>query len=84
MEYYAVEPFGEQRADQRAAANTLFAQHAANGEHSDLELLYPYCPDPEAMLIECQALEARRNDPELQEKLKQARLAHIAAMKKDG
>lgn len=74
QEYWSAEPWGELRADERAAANTLWNTMAR--ESNDLpELIYPYFKDAEALWQKHQELDQKRKElgPEHEAKLKAAR-----------
>ena len=74
------DPWGEVRADMRAAANTFW--QAASGNSSDLpDLSYPYFKDDSVLWAKHEELEQKRKamGPELEAKLKEARRRHREA-----
>lgn len=79
-QYYEQDPWGEDRQDLRAAANTLFAL----GDCQDIQLMHPYITDSAEAYEKHKEMEARQKDPALQAKLKAAREKHIAEMKNRG
>lgn len=84
QQYDAQEPFGEVRADMRAAANSLFL--ASHGE-ADVELMHPYWRSAEDLgekIASAERLKARLLAPEHQAKLKAMREKHLAEQAKRG
>jgi hypothetical protein len=78
-QYSREEPWGEERADDRAAANTMWTIGA--GHTSDLpELRHPYFTSAEVLWEKHKELEGRQeqmNSSEHQAKLKAARQKHL-------
>jgi hypothetical protein len=79
--YWNAEPWGDIRADDREAANTMWRIGA--GQTSDLpQLTYPYFQNADVLWEKHKELEAKRNSPEHQAKLKAAREKHREEMRK--
>lgn len=78
--YYQTEPWGEERADSRAAANSMWTVATQHGGEAP-DLLYPYFRDAGELWRKHQELEAKQDDAARAAKLKAAREAYWKAKK---
>jgi hypothetical protein len=76
---FAQRPWGDERADFRAAANSLW-NHASGSDAPNLT--WPYMNDAEEMWEKHKELERHADDPAIAEKLKLARQKHMEEKRK--